>query len=202
MCGYEHLGAEVAYVHLRGARQRMRRWNHKCQLVAVHHNGAELRIVGAKRQHSHLHGVLQHLLGDIAGQGTLHGDPDHGMYPAELVQHRQEIQAGVLVGGDAQLALLQLPQLDERSPGLSAQVEQLLGVFLEHAAGIGEGAVARRTIEQQLAQFGLQLAHELADGRLSSAQALRGPGKALFLNDGQKGFQLCKVHGLFIRPSQ
>ncbi len=58
-----------------------------------------------------------------------------------------------------------------------------------------ERAVARRAVEQRLAHCALQLADDLADRRLSAAQALCGTGKAAFLGHGEKGFELAEFHG-------
>src|SRR5262249_24840551 len=74
------------------------------------------------------------------------------------------------------------------------QIQDAIGVFLQHFTGIGESAIAGRTVEQRFAYFVLQLSHHLAHGRLGPANDLCRAGKAARLNDGQKGFQLKEIH--------
>jgi hypothetical protein len=56
------------------------------------------------------------------------------MQPAELRRHRQQVEHGEFIGGDYQLAFLQFAHLHQRGLCVLAQVEQLLGVFLENAS--------------------------------------------------------------------
>src|SRR5215468_12597054 len=65
---------------------------------------------------------------------------------------------------------------------------------MQHLTGIGESAIAGRTVEQRFAYFVLQLAHHLAYSRLGPANDLGRAGKAARLDDGQKGFQLKEIH--------
>ncbi len=68
------------------------------QLVAVHRDGAQLRIVRTEAQHTELHRMLAHLIGDAAGKRALHRHLKVGVASAKGIQHRQQVQAGVLIG--------------------------------------------------------------------------------------------------------
>jgi len=54
---------------------------------------------------------------------ALHRDLDHGMQPAELRQHGQQVQRRELIRRHHQLALLQFAQLHQRLTGIVAQVQ-------------------------------------------------------------------------------
>ena len=66
------------------------------------------------------------------------------------------------------------------------QPEQPLGVVLEQPAGLGQGAVAGRPVEQALAQLVLDAADRLADGRLGPVEPAGGGGEAPVGGDGEK----------------
>ena len=127
---------------------------------------------------------------------TLHHDSDHGMQAPEFGQHRQQIERGEFVGGDGQLAALQLAKFDQRSAGIVAQVQQPFGILLQDAPGVGQQAVARGAIEQRLAEFFFQLVNRLAYRRLGAMQLFRCAGELPFPRHREKHFQLPQVHGL------
>ena len=110
--------------------------------------------------------MAQHFVGNLAAQGPLHRDLDHGMKPPKLRQHRQQIQRSELVGSDGQLALLQLTEVCEGLLRVAAQVQQPLGVALEQLARIGQQPLAGRPVEEQLAEFPLELLDGLTHCRL------------------------------------
>ncbi len=89
---------------------------------------------------------------------------------------------------------MQLAQFAERAGGIIAQVEQPLGVFLQHAPGVGQPAVARRAVEQGLAEILFQLVNRLAYRRLGAMQLFRCPGKLAFPGHRQEHFQLRQIH--------
>ncbi len=178
------------------ARQRMRGRHHENQFVQVNDDGAQLRLLRIVSEDAQFRVVAQHVAGNVAAQRALHRDADHGMQAAELGQHRQQVERGKFVGGDAQLAALQLAQFGQRSGGIVTQVEQPLGILLQHAPGIGEQAFAGGAVEQRLADFLFQLVNGLADRRLGAMQLFRGPGKLPFPRHREKHFQLSQIHDL------
>ena len=150
-----------------------------------------LRLVG---EHAELRAVAQHVVGNVAAQRALHLDLDHGMQAAELGQQRQQVEHGEFVGRDDQLAFLQFAQFSQRFGGLAAQVDQLFGVFEENLAGVGEDALARRSVEKSFAEFVLELADGLAYRRLGAEEFFGGAGEAVLAGDRQKYFKLRKFH--------
>ena len=117
------------------------------------------------------------------------------MKAAKFREHRQQIKNGEFVGRDHQLSLLQFAQLGKRLGGLTAQIDELLGVFVENFSRVRKNPFARGAIEQCLPEFVFELADGLADGRLGAKQLIRGARKAALAGDGKKDFQLGKLHG-------
>ena len=97
---------------------------------------------------------------------------------------------------------MQLPQLAQRARRLTAQVQQLHRVLAQHLAGIGQRAVARRPLQQHLAQLRLQLGDRLAHRRLGSVQPRRRPREAALLRHRQKRLQLKQVHPYHLKVFQ
>ena len=89
---------------------------------------------------------------------------------------------------------MQLAQFAERAGGVIAQVEQPLGIFLQHAPGVGQQAVARGAVKQRLAEIIFQLVNRLAHRRLGAMQLFRCPGKLSFPRHRQEHFQLREIH--------
>lgn len=85
-----------------------------------------------------------------------------------------------------------LQLLDGRVRAVS-QVDHLLSQFKENAARRGHGAVFRRAIEKRFADFRLEPANGLADGRLRAVQSLCSARKTLLLRDSDEHFELVDV---------
>jgi type III secretory pathway component EscV len=83
--------------------------------------------------------------------------------PAELIQDRQQVEAGELVGGNTKLALIHLLQFMQGADGLTTHVEQLFRILQQDFTGIGENAFARGAIEEGFANLVLELADRLTD---------------------------------------
>ena len=92
------------------------------------------------------------------------------------------------------LPFCKLAQLGERLGGFPAQVDQLFGVFEEHFAGVGEDALARRSVKEGFAEFVLELADGLAYRRLGAKEFFGGAGEAVLAGDRQKHFKLRQFH--------
>src|SRR5689334_10501390 len=116
------------------------------------------------------------------------------MEPAELGQHRQQVEHGEFVGGDEQSAFLQLAQFGERLGGFTAEVDQLLGIFEKNLAGVGKDALTRRAVEKRLAKLVLQFADGLADGGLGAEELFGCAREGAFSSYRQKDFELGKLH--------
>ena len=191
--GNEDFAAETGDGGSLFARQGMARSDDADQLVTINNRRTYLRIIGAETDHTDLNGVREDLIGDAAGEGTLHGDLDVGVVAAEGIQHRKEIEAGVLIGGEGEAALLHGAQLGQRLPGFRAQVEHLHRVVVQNFAGVSEGAGAGAALEEGFAQFSFQPGDDLADRRLGAMQAGGGAGEAALFGYGEKGFKLKEI---------
>jgi hypothetical protein len=69
----------------------------------------------------------------------------------KLSQDRQEVEDGEFVGGNHQLAGLQLAQFNQGFLCVAAQVQQFFGVFAQYPSGIGQHSFAGRAVKQGLA---------------------------------------------------
>ena len=119
---------------------------------------------------------------------------------AVLVEEGEEVEAGVLVGGEVEASAVELAELLERAGGVVTEVEELDGVVAEDFAGVGEGAVAGRALEEDFAELALELGDGLRDGGLGAVQAGGGAGKAALFGDGEEGFELEEVHWCGVGP--
>ena len=105
--GDEILGAQLADGDLFLLRQRVLWVDDEDHGVGVDGDGVETRVLGAEGKDAKLDSPLQQLIGNLAGERSLHGDSDLGEIAAELVEHGKEPQAGVFVGGEGEAAALQ-----------------------------------------------------------------------------------------------
>ena len=192
--GYERLRAQLPDADFARSGQRMARRNHQDQLVQIHHRRLQLRLLRIVRKHSEFHVMLEHIVGNVAAQRTPHRDLNRGIQAAKLAQHRQQVERGKFIGGDRQLPLLQFAHFHQRRLRVLPQVEQLLGVFLQNPSRIGEYALARRTVEQRLADLQFKFADGLADRRLRTKQLFRRPRKPPLASHREEDFELRKVH--------
>ncbi len=193
--GNEGFAAEALDGDLRHSGERVLRSDDADQLIAEDDRGFHLGVVGAEADHAHFDGVGEDIIGNAAGERALDGDLDARVLAAEGVQQRQQVEAGVLVGGQVELAGVQRAQVDQGGARVRPQVEHLLRVVAENLAGVGEDAVAGGALEQRLTEFSLQLGDDLADRRLGAVQARGGAGEAALFGDGEEGFELEEVHG-------
>ncbi len=192
----EGLRGELPDGDLSGSGEGMLGVDDEGELVAVDDDGAELRIFGAEGEDAELDGVEEDLVGDAAGERALDGELDAWVFPAELVEQREEVEAGVLVGGEVEAALVEFAEFGEGGDGVPAQVQELVGVLAEEQAGVGEGSVACAAVEQDLAQLAFELGDGLADGRLRAMEARGCAGEAALLGHCQKCLHLYQIQGL------
>ncbi len=109
---------------------------------------------------------------------------------AKGVDGRQQVHAGVLVGGQLQVAALQALQLVEGARSLAAQSQQAQRVVAQQHTCGGKRAVARRAVKKCFAHGFFKLADDLAHGGLGAMQADGGAGKATLFRHSKKGFEL------------
>src|SRR3954468_9440753 len=164
----ENFGAELLDFYARLSAERMLAVNDERQLVGVDADGLELRRVRTKGDHAQFGVVIQQVVGNTACKGAQHGDSNSGGKPAELIQHREEIQTVKFICGDAQFAAIELPQFRQRALRLCPEVYHPLRILIHNLTSVGKGAVAGGAVEQSFAEFLLQFANGLADGRLAA----------------------------------
>lgn len=181
---------------LSGAGEGMLGVDDEGELVAVDDDGAELRIFGTEREDAELDGVKEDFVGDAAGERALDGELDAWVLAAEFVEQGEEVETGVLVGGEVEAALVEFAQFSERADGVCAKVQEFLGVLPEEQAGVGKGSVACGAVEQDLAQLAFKLCDGLADGGLCAMEASGGAGEASLLGHCQKCLHLYQIQGL------
>jgi hypothetical protein len=192
--GDEILRAEFADGNLPLFCQRVLGGDDEGDGVGVDGDGVEAGVVGTEREDAELDGTFEELIGDLAGERALNRDADVWVVAAKSVEHGQEPEAGVFIGGDGEAAALEGAQFFEGSDGFDAEAEEALRITAEQLAGGGEGAIAGGAFEERLADFFFELANRVTDGGLSATHAGGGAGEAFFFEDGEEGFELVEVH--------
>ena len=122
-----------------------------------------------------------------------HVDLNLRMRVAEAVDERQQRVHRAFVRADEHAAAAQVAQLADGLLGFFREAHQPLRVVAQHAAGLGQRALLRRSVEQPLAELVLEPPDGLADGRLGPMQLGRGPRKAALGRDGQKDLQFSRA---------
>ncbi len=192
--GDEIFGAEIAECDFLLAREGVPRIHDEDDGVCVDADRFELRIFRREGYDSELDIAAEDMLGDFAGEGALYQDRDMRALAAKAVEHGQQIEAGVFVGGEVEVSTLEGSQLFESRGGFAAQLDEALGIFAQQFAGSGERAFARGALEKRLADFLFEATDGVTDRRLGTVKARRGTRKAALFNDGEEGFELRKVH--------
>src|SRR5579875_433858 len=118
---YKILCPQFADGHFGEPRQRVGRTHDKRRSVRVNRRSLKKGRIWPKGNDAKLDGALQQMLGDAAGQRALYSDPNLRAYSAELIEHGEQVEAGVFIGCDDQTAPFQRLQLLDGNLGLSAQ---------------------------------------------------------------------------------
>ena len=140
-------------------------------------------IVGLERYYPELDLTCRDLFRDTARNAALDLDLYERVFFAKLLDHRQQVKDGVLIGRDRYLAVLQVADLGKRSSGVGAEVEHLLGVIEQHLSGEGQCTVLRRSVKKRLADVVLKPPDRLADRGLRPVKYLRRTRKTAFPRD-------------------
>src|SRR5260370_41937819 len=74
------------------------------------------------------------------------------------------------------------------------QVQQPLGILIQHLPGVGKHAFSRRTVKQRLAKFIFEFTNGLAHRRLGAVKFFRRTREAVLARHRQKDFQLREFH--------
>ena len=139
-----------------------------------------------KGEHADFHVALLKIVWDAAGQRTLDADQDLRADTAEMIEEWKQVEASQLIRGNQQTAAVERFEFFHRAGRFGSQFQHAVRVILQHFAGGGQGAVARAAFKKHLAQIGLELANDLADGGLSAVEALGGAGESFLFGDGKE----------------
>lgn len=187
--------AQLVDADLSGVGQRMIGGNDERKFVEIHDDRFELRVLRIIGKDAEFDVVLEDIIGNVAAERTADGDFDGGMETAEFGEDGQKVEGREFVGRDVELAFLKLAELDESFLGVLTEVHEFFGVFLEDTAGVGEDSVTGRAVEERLADFEFELADGLTDRGLGAEELLGGAGEAALAGNGEKDFELGKIHG-------
>src|ERR1041384_6843731 len=172
----------------------MMRIDYKRKLISINRDRPERWLLRIKGNNSNLRAVLEHFGWYAAGERSENSNRDHRVKLPKFRKHREEIETCELVSRDRELPLVHLAQLLQRDPSFASQVNKLLRVFPKQLAGISEGAISRRPVEQRLSHFAFELANRLADCRLRAIELLGSPRETALARHSQEHFELKKVH--------
>ena len=153
-----------------------------------------MRRIGTEAEHAQLEGAQIQLVRNARSQHAVYGDVDVRKLAPVAVDGGQQVHAGVLVGGQLQVAALQALEFAEGAGRLAAQSEQAQRIVAQQHAGCGQRTVAGGAVKERFADGFFQLADDLADRRLRAMQAHSRAGEAALLGNGEKGFELMKFH--------
>lgn len=192
--GNKILRAELANGDLLFAREGMSWVDDEGDRIGINSDGAKAFVLRPKRENSEFDGAIEQLVGDLTGQGALHVHSDVRALTTEGIENRQQPETGIFVGGDGEAAALEGAEFFESRYCFGTQAEKALGVTAEQFAGGGEGSFAGRAVKEGLADFFLEFADGVTDGRLRAVETKRSAGEALLFNDRQEGFQLREIH--------
>ena len=122
---------------------------------------------------------VEERLGDLTRGHRRTSTATPGWAPAKRSMWGSRRVNGRFVGPHDHPAPPDLLELPDRQLGLACKPEQALGVALEQASGLGQGAVPRGAVEQPLAQLILDPPDRLADGRLGPMEPAGGCREAV-----------------------
>src|SRR5215472_14250268 len=158
----------------------MTRRNDEADLIAVHRHDLEALFIDRQLREAEVGGIIEDGLDHMRAIGPvdleLHG---RKMFAVLGEDPRQDINAGGFVSGDDELAPRVAFQLGDSVLSAAAEVEQLLRVSGENAAGDGQRDAAAEALEQIGAELLLELPDLRADSGLRAVARLSGFGKTL-----------------------
>ena len=102
--------------------------------VGVDGDGVEAGVLGTEGEDAELDGAFEKLVGNLAGKRALDRYTDVGVIATEGVEHREEPEAGVFVGGEREAAALKGAELFEGGDGFGAETQQPFRVAAQELA--------------------------------------------------------------------
>ena len=126
---------------------------------------------------------------NLARGHAAHVNRDLRMPLAKPRDEREQRVDGRFVGADEDAAPPQIAQFAHRRFGFFGKAHEPLPIVLEHAARIGQRSAFRGSVEQLLAEIGLQPPDRLAHGRLGAMDLRGGAREASLVGHGEKNLQ-------------
>ena len=168
------------------------------ELVVPERDCLERTLGRRKGQDTEVDGPVQQRGRDVPGGHPPDVNQDLGMGRTETGDHRQQRVHGRLVGANDHPAATHLLQFAHGELRVGREGQQARGVILEQAAGLGQGAVPRRPIEQPIAELFLEPLDGLADRGLGPVEFLGGLREAALGRDCCENREVLQLHGLII----
>ena len=175
--------------------QRVLGRNDESELVLQNFGRLKLRIARDKRNRAEIEAVVDHFVGNIAGEHAMKADLNARVGFSEVSQGGKESMDGALVDAEGEFAALEALEVHQAFLDFVAQVEEALGVFAKEGAGVGEADGARAADEEGLAEGFFELADGQADRGLRAVKAFGGAREAALAGDGQKDLEFSEIHG-------
>jgi hypothetical protein len=188
------LASDFLQRHAVAPRQRMFRRRQQHHVVAAERERLHAAIRRLEREHAEVEAAIEDGVGDLPGRHAPDVDDDVGMSHRESLDVRQQAVHGRFVGADDDAAAAHLLQLADGRLRLAGEPEEPLRIVLQEASGLGQRAVARRAVEQPLAQLILDPPDRLADGGLRPVQAPRRGRKAAIRGHREESRQVRQLH--------
>ena len=180
--------------HAAPPRERMLRAGEQDDVVAAEREGLDAFFGRLKRDDAEVDRALEHRRRHLTRRDASHVHDRVRMRGGEPLEQRQQRVDRRLVGADDQSAAAQLLQLPHRGLRLAREADEPLRVVLQQLARLGQRAVARRPIEEPLAELVLEPANGLADGRLRAVKLARRGREAALGGDDQERGQVRQLH--------
>ena len=188
------LAADLLERDAAAGRKRMFRGRQQDDLVAPERNRLDAAIRGLEREHAEIERPVQDRAGYLPRRDPADVDEDVRMQDGKTLDVREQAVDGRFVRADDDPAPAHLLKLLDRGLRFARETEQPLRVVLQQASCFRQRAVARRPIEQALAELVLDPADRLADRRLRAVHPPRGSGKTTFGRDRQERRQVRQLH--------
>ena len=186
--------AELGQRDILPAREGVLRVDEHHQIIRPERQRHQAALGRQKGHHAEVQAPLRHLDANLPRGYAPHVDLDVRMLVAESPDQRQQRVHGTLVGADQDPSAAQVAQLAHGGLGLFAEAHQALRVVAQDAAGLGEGALLRGSVEQALAKLLLEAPNGLAHGWLRAVELGGRAREAALGGDGQKDLQFGQFH--------
>ena len=178
--------------------QRMARVGEHHELVVAERHGLQRALGRRERQHAEVDGAVEERRRHVPRRHAAHVDQHLRVGAAEAGDHRQQRVHRRFVGADDDAAAPHFLELADGELGVGGERQQPAGIVLQQAAGFGQRAVARRPVEQTVAELFLEPLDGLADRRLGPVELLGGLGETSLGRDRRENGEVLQLHGAII----